>query len=143
MRLVAAFRDAARCQREAGAVQWRLCGLDRDGEGTLEVLLCGAANLQLPAQLPAAELYVRDEPDAPAWELRSGEGVLPLAAHAVQVHRDVAAALARALPPIIAPWKVRAGWVLLLNALCVPGVAVLLQRLRSAGGATDGAGGEE
>ena len=142
MRLVAAFRGEAQCHREGGAVQWRLRGLDRDGEGWLEVLLCGTTGLQLPAQLPAAELYVRDEPSTPAWELRSGEGVLPLTARAVQVHRGAAAAFARALPPAIAPWSVRAGWVLLLNALRVPGVARLLRRLRGAGG-TDGAGSVE
>ncbi len=142
MRLVAAFRDAAKCQRQGGAAQWRLSGLDRDGEGRLEVLLCGTVDLQLPAQLPAAELHVRDEPSAPAWELHSGERVIPLAARAVQVHRSAPAAFARALPPVPAPWSVRAGWVLLLNALRVPGMARLLQRLRGAGGA-DGAGGVE
>jgi hypothetical protein len=139
---VAAFRGEAKCQREGGVVQWRLIGRDRDGESRLEVLLCGAASLQLPAQLPAAELYVRDERTAPAWELRTGERVLPLSARAVQVHRSAAAGFARALPPVIAPWSVRAGWVLLLNALRVPGVARALQWLRGAGGA-DGAGGAE
>jgi hypothetical protein len=139
---VAAFRDSAQCQREGGAVQWRLSGLDRDGGGALEVLLCGTSSLQLPAQLPGAELYVRDEPTMPAWELRSGKRVLPVAARAVQVHRGAAAAFERALPPIIAPWSVRAGWVLLLNALRVPGMARLLQRLRGTGGA-NGAGGLE
>jgi hypothetical protein len=123
-------------------VQWQLSGPDRNGEGTLEVLLCGASGLQLPEQLPAAELYVRDEPTAPAWELRSGERVLPLAVRSVQVHRGAAAAFARALPPIIAPWSVRAGWVLLLDALRVPGMARLLQRLRGSGGG-NGSGGTQ
>jgi hypothetical protein len=122
-------------------VQWRLSGPDRDGEGTLEVLLCGASGLQLPEQLPAVELYVRDEPAAPAWELRSGERVLPLAVRTVQVHRGAAAAFARALPPVIAPWSVRAGWALLLNALRLPGTARLLQRLRGGGGRGRGGGG--
>jgi hypothetical protein len=87
-------------------------------------------------------LYVRDELTAAAWALRSGERVLPLSARAVQVHRGAAAGFARALPPVIAPWSVRAGWVLLLNALRVPGVARALQWLRGAGGAdsADGAG---
>jgi hypothetical protein len=118
----------------------RLSGPDRNGEGTLEVLLCGASGLQLPEQLPAAELYVRDEPAAPAWELRSGERVLPVAARSVQVHRGAAAAYAQALPPVIAPWSVRAGWVLLLNALRVPGTARLLQRLRGSGSSGSGGG---
>lgn len=148
MRLVAAFRGAARCHRESGAVQWRLSGRDRDGAARLEVLLCGTAGLQLPEQMPAAELYVDDEPGAPAWELRNGERVQPLVAWAVQVHRGAGAALARALPPAIAPWSARAGWVLLLNALRVPGMVWLLRRLRGTGGTggaggTDGAGGVE
>jgi hypothetical protein len=142
VRLVAAFRGEAQCHREDGAVQWRLSGLDRDGEGTLEVLLCGTGRLRLPAQLPGAELYVRDELSTPAWELRSGEGVRPLAARAVQVQRGAAAAFARALPPAIVPWRVRAGWALLLNALRVPGVARFLQRLRGPSD-TDGAGSVE
>jgi len=142
VRLVAAFRSAAQCDREGGAVQWRLSGLDRDSDGTLEVLLCETGSLQLPSQLPNAELYVRDEPTAPTWELRSGESVLPIAARAVQVHRSAPGAFARALPPLIAPWSVRAGWVLLLNSLRVPGMARLLQRLRGAG-TTDGTGGLE
>jgi hypothetical protein len=142
MRLVAAFRDGAKCHAESGAVQWRLSGADRDGDGGLEIMLCGTAGLQLPAQLPAAKLYVRGEPAAPAWELRSGQTALPLNARAVQVHRGVSAAFARALPPVIAPWSVRAGWVLLLNALRVPGVMRLLQALRGAS-AADGAGSVE
>jgi hypothetical protein len=41
---------------------------------------------------------------------------------------------------MIAPWSVRAGWVLLLNALRVPGTALLLQRLRGSSGG-NGSGG--
>ena len=129
-RLVAAFRGEAQCRRESGAVRWRLSGLDRDGDGTLEVLLSGAAGPELPARLTAAELYVRGEPDSPAWELRSGGTALVLAARAVQVHRGAAASFARALPRVVTPWTVRAGWALLLNALRVPGMVRLLQRLR-------------
>jgi hypothetical protein len=58
------------------------------------------------------------------------------------VHRGVPTAFARALPPVVAPWGARAGWVLLLNVLRVPGMARLLQQLRGAGGA-DGAGSVE
>ena len=141
-KLVAAFRGEAQCGREAGAVQWRLSGADRDGEGKLEVLLCGVAGPELPSRLSEAELYVQGEPGDQAWELRSGGGVLAFKARAVQVHRGAAAAFARALPRVTAPWSVRAGWVLLLDALRVPGMVRLLQKLRGAGSA-DGAGGVE
>ena len=132
-RLVAAFRGEARCRRESGAVSWRVSGVDRDGGEALDVLLVGAAAAPLPAQLTDAELRVRGEPDDPVWELRSAAGAQALAARAVQVHRGAAAAFERALPRTVAPWSVRAGWVVLLDALRVPGVARLLQRLRGGG----------
>jgi hypothetical protein len=129
-RLVAAFRGEVQCQRETGAVQWRLTGADRDGGGTLEVMLCGVAGPELPTRLADAELYVRGGPENPSWELRGGGAALVFSARAVQVHRDASSAFTRALPPILAPWTVRAGWVLLLDALRVPGVMRLLQKLR-------------
>ena len=135
-RLVAAFRGSAQCRREAGAVQWRLSGLDRDSGDTLEVLLSGAAALQLPGELAGAELHVRDERTAAAWELRSNAQSLPLAVRAVQVHRETAALFGRALPRTVAPWIVRAGWVLLLNVLRVPGMGQLLKKLRDRGNAS-------
>lgn len=141
-RLVAAFSGETQCAREAGAVQWHLTGADRDGEGKLEVLLCGVVGPELPARLPEAELYAHGEPDAVTWELRGGATVLVFAARAVQVHRGAEAAFARALRRVIAPWSVRAGWVLLLDALRVPGMARLLRKLRGAG-SVDGAGGVE
>ena len=135
-RLVAAFRGNAQCQREAGAVQWRVSGLDRDGGERLEVLLSGAAGLQLPRELAGAELHVRDELTAAAWELRSSGQSLPLAVRAVQVHRGATTLFEHALPRTVAPWSVRAGWVLLLNALRVPGMGRLLNKLRDRGNAS-------
>ena len=130
-RLVAAFRGHARCRRESGAVQWSLIGLDRDDGAPLEVLLSGAAALQLPAELAAAELHVRDEAGNASWELRSAGRVIPTGARSAQVHRGAAVAWARALPGYRASWAVRSGWLLLLNLLRVPGMAQLLRRLRA------------
>ena len=107
-RLVAAFRGHARCRRESGAVQWSLVGIDRDDGAPLEVLLSGAAALQLPAELAAAELHVSDEAGNARWELRSAGRVIPVGARAVQVHRGAAAACASALPGFRASWTVRA-----------------------------------
>lgn len=142
-RLVAAFRVDARSASEAGALRWRLSGVDRDGavgDGAiaLDVLLNGARDLQLPERLPACELHVSDEFDQPMWELRSAGNVRRFAARSVQVHRGASAAFARALPTVTAPWSVRAGWALLLDALRVPGVASLLRRLRGGKAAGDG-----
>ena len=134
-RLIAAFRGSVRCRRGTGAVHWCLEGLDRDSGVALEVLLSGAAALQLPAQLAAVELYARDEALSPVWELRSAGQVLPLPVRALQVHRRADAAFAAALPGAAVPWRTRAGWILLLNLLRVPGVARLLQALRARGGA--------
>ena len=129
-RLVAAFHGSAQCRHETGAVQWCLKGFDRDSGLPLEVLLSGAAALQLPAQLVAAELYVRDESTTACWELRANGGVFPLAVRAAQVHRSAATAFAGSLPQITVPRGVRAGWWLLLNLLRVPGMARLLRYLR-------------
>lgn len=129
-RLVAAFRGPCQCRRESGAVQWCIAGEDEDGGAQLEVLLSGAGGLSLPAELDGAELHVRDECSAPAWELRAAGVVYPLAVRAVQVHRSAAAAFAEALPRITAPWTTRAAWWLLLNLLRVPGTASLLRRVQ-------------
>jgi hypothetical protein len=128
-RQIAAFRGAARCLREDGAVQWCIKGTDRDSGVPLEVLLSGAAGVQLPAQLADAELHVRDELAHTTWELHAGGTVIPLAIRAAQVHRGAAAAFASALPRTSSPWSTRAGWWLLLNLLRVPGMTRLLRRL--------------
>ena len=129
-RRVAAFRGEVYCRRETGAIQWCVSGIERDSDAELEVLLSGAAQLQLPPRLDAAELYVRDEPGQSAWELRSGSRSIPLPVRALQVHRRVAARFAGALPRRTAPWHVRTGWALLLNVARVPGIARLLRQLR-------------
>ena len=135
-RLVAAFNGEVRCVRESGAVQWRLSGADRDGAGALDVMLCGVSDLQLPDLLPASELHVSGEPGQPIWELRGNGNVRVLGARSVQVHRSAGAPFARALPAVTAPWTVRAGWALLLNALRVPGLASLLRKFRDGSRAT-------
>jgi hypothetical protein len=130
-RLVAAFRGNAQCRRESGAVQWCIKGFDRDSGAELEVLLSGAAGLQLPSELVAAELHVHDESTSESWELFANGTAYPLAVRAVQVHRGADAAFAGALPRISAPWTTRAGWWLLLCLLRLPGMAHLLRRLRA------------
>jgi hypothetical protein len=129
-RLVAAFRGNAQCRPERGAIQWCVSGLDRDSGAGLEVLLSGAAGVQLPAELAGAELHVRDESESPEWELRAEGKVYPLKVRSVQVHRGTAAAFAGALPRIAAPWPTRVGWWLLLKLLRLPGMARLLRRFR-------------
>jgi len=135
-RLVAAFRGHAQCRREAGAVQWSLRGIDREGGMPLEVLVSGAPGLQLPEQLASAELHELHELAADGtarYELRSAGRAIPIDARAVQVHRDVGDAFAGVLPRFGVSWRVRLGWLLLLNLLRVPGAARLLGRLRARG----------
>ena len=50
---------------------------------------------------------------------------------ALPVQHDVSKAFFAAVPPAPVRWGPRIGWALLLNLLRVPGVAALLQRLRS------------
>jgi len=130
-RPVAAFGGMVQCRRESGAVQWCLAGRDRDSGAAQEVLLSGAADLELPARLADAEIHAVVEASGPAWELRGGGRVQPLAVRSIQVHRRAEAAFAAALPRIVAPWRVRAGWVLLLQLLRIPGLARLAQKLRN------------
>jgi hypothetical protein len=130
-RLVAAFGGEADCRRESGAVQWRITGSERATGTPLEVLLSGAAQLQLPGRLRDAELHWDDDSVPPGWQLRGAGFALPLAVRAVQVHRLPEAPYRRALPPIAVPLGMRAGWFLLLNFLRVPGMGRLLRRLRS------------
>jgi hypothetical protein len=130
-RCVAAFGGEADCRREAGAVHWRIAGSERDGGAPLEVLLSGAAHLQLPGRVRDAEFYRDDESQPPSWELRSARLTMPLAVRAIQVHRRTDAAFRRALPPFAVPWPARVGWFLLLNLLRLPGMARFLGRLRS------------
>jgi hypothetical protein len=129
-RLVAAFRGNAQCRPETGGIQWCVSGLDRDSGTVLEVLLSGAAGMQLPGELAGAELRVREESANESWEFRANGRVYPLVVRSVQVHRGAAAAFAAALPRIEAPWTTRAGWWLLLKLLRLPGMARLLRRLR-------------
>ena len=129
-RLAAAFRGSAQCRAETGAIQWSIRGRDRDSGDVLEILLSGAAGLDLPPDLPGAELHVRDEAANPSWELRAAGKVFALPVRSVQVHRGAAAAFAAALPRLSAPWSTRAGWSVLLTLLRVPGVAYLLRRIR-------------
>jgi hypothetical protein len=129
-RCVAAFGGEADCRREAGPVHWRITGSEREGGAPLEVLLSGAAQLQLPGRLRDAEVYLDDGSAPPRWELRSAGFALPLAVRAVQVHRRADVPFRRALPPLAVPWSTRAGWFLLLTLLRAPGMARLLRRLR-------------
>ncbi len=129
-RLVAAFRGHAQSRCETGAIQWCVSGLDRDTGTALEVLLSGAAGMQLPAELTGAELHVRDEAANEGWEFRANGVVYPLVVRSVQVHRGAAAEFADALPRITAPWTTRAGWWLLLKLLRLPGIALVLRRVK-------------
>jgi len=129
-RRAAAFQGTVRCRREPGAVQWCLAGTDREGGAGLEVLLSGAAGLQLPPQLHDAELYAGSGPDGGGWELRSAQGSWPLPVRAIQVHRRAEAAFESALPRILIPWRVRTGWAVLLRLLRIPGVVRLVHRFQ-------------
>ena len=133
-RIIAAFRDGAQCHREAGAVQWSISGVDKDCAMPLEILLSGAASIELPARFGSAELHVRDELGTPVYELHGDGRVYALQVRAVQVHRDAAAAFARVLPDVRISLGARLGWWLLLNALRVPGVSGLLRRFRGPSG---------
>ena len=123
------LRSGARCERIAGNAMWRVAGVERDG-GPVEILFVQAA-LQLPARLDAVKLREQRTAAAPAWTLHSTGPSPALTLRRVHIHRDVSGAFMGALTLPTASGRARAGWYLLLNLLRVPGMARLLEKIRS------------
>ena len=133
------FQGLVRAERRAGGALLALHGIERGSGLPLSVSFSGVHSLELPAVL--RDVAIRQaastgvEP-ARRWHLHSATGDTPacdaaIEARAIHVQRDVSAAFAAAVPPSRASVTSRAGWMLLLNLVRVPGALRLLQRLRS------------
>jgi hypothetical protein len=125
------FEGPVRWQAGSGAVNLILRGLWR-GEPT-EVLFGGADLNAVAPGLPAAAVLseVRvTELDAGlagrCFRIETAQVQLELRARSVQVHREVGDRLFAAVPPPRVPLSIRAGWVVLLSALRLPGLRRLL-----------------
>jgi hypothetical protein len=122
------FEAEVRCQGGNGAINLWLQGQVRvDGRiSDMNVFFSGAT-----AALPQSMHDVRISELATAqmprrYRIESREVNVELQARSMQTHRAAAAALFAAVPPARVPWRLRAGWALLLALLRLPGVGSLI-----------------
>ena len=129
-----AFQGAVRADRRADGAWLVLHGIERGSGLPLSVSFSGLQSSVLPTDLRdlAVEACTPD-PGASLrrWQLHSLAGDTLIEARAIHIQRDVSAAFAAAVPPCRASAASRAGWMVLLNLVRVPGVLRALQRLRS------------
>jgi hypothetical protein len=130
-----AFQGAVRADRRANGALLVLHGIERGSGLPLSVSFSGLQSSGLPADLRDLAVTETGTPGPSAslrrWQLHSLTGDTLIEARAIHVQRDVSAAFAAAVPPCRASAASRAGWIVLLNLVRVPGVVRVLQRLRS------------
>jgi hypothetical protein len=98
----------------------------------MNVFFSGATAL-LPQSLHDVRITELAAPSMPGrYRIESREVNVELQARSMQTHRAAAAPLFAAVPPARVPWRLRAGWVLLLAVLRLPGVGSLILRRRGA-----------
>jgi hypothetical protein len=139
VRELIALAGTVQCEQPAGAVNLVLRGQadvvpgatpDASG-GLTEVLFSDATEVTLPAGLHDVRVSELPGTDvARHFRLQGPQLALELKARSVQLHRDVAAAFYRAVPPPRVPLRLRLGWSLLLEALRLPGAAAVIRKLR-------------
>ena len=112
----------------SGGRQLHIAGIERGAPQALQVTIGGCESPELPMQLD--DLVIRSA--APGhWQLSSGAQSFEVSGRALHVQRPAGAAFYQAVPGAPLTPSARAGWALLLNVLRLPGMARLLQILRS------------
>lgn len=125
---IATFRGPVSCTRIPGVAGFALAGLtaERPGEPTT-LTFPAPAPADLPASLDDALI---ERLAAGEYRISGPAGAWRIAAPVVEVHREVAAAFYRAIPPRRAPWLRRALYRTMI-ALAASGAGLaLLRRLR-------------
>jgi hypothetical protein len=119
---LATFRGGVRCRR--GMRTLALSGMTAQSPGEETTLTFSAA---APCDCPEAlEDAVVERLEGAQYRIRSGERAWPIEAEAVHLHREIAAAFYRAIPPRPAPWSKRLFWAIVLAlAASRPGLAAL------------------
>lgn len=119
---VATFRDGVRCQRSNCTLTLRGMTVESPGEET--TLIFSAAS---PSDCPETlEEAVVERLEGAQYRIRSGTRAWPIEAEAVHLHREIAGAFYRAIPPRPAPLSKRLFWRLVLAlAASRPGLAAL------------------
>jgi len=123
-----AFTGAVSCERAAGVAGFTLRGHTAERPGEPAALSFAAA---APADLPATLLAPRVECAAPGdYLIAAGERSWRIAARGVELHREVAPAFYRALPPRPVPLGKRLFWRVVLALAASRAGLALLRRLR-------------
>jgi hypothetical protein len=130
------FDGGVKCSSCSGAVNLRLHGRSRragiaPSVCETDVLFAGADTQDLPGTLHDVRVTeLNSSIGLQRFRIESVERGLELQARGIQVHRDAGESMFKAVPPQAVPWRVRAGWSLLLSLLGVPGVGALILRNR-------------
>jgi hypothetical protein len=112
----------------SGGRQLHIAGIERGAAQALRVTIGGCESLELPMQLD--DLLISSATPG-HWQLLSGAQSFEVSGRALHVQRPAGAAFYQAVPGAPLTLRARAGWALLLNLLRLPGMARLLQILRS------------
>jgi hypothetical protein len=126
--LVATFRGRVSCRRAADPFGLTLAGVtaERPGEPTT-LAFSAAAPPDLPESLDDALV---ERLAGGTYRITSASGAWQIAAPAVHLHRDVAAAFYRAVPPRPAPWRKRVIFRVALGLAATRTGLALLRALR-------------
>jgi hypothetical protein len=121
---LATFCGTVRCERSAqpGALTLRGMTSESRGEET-SLTLSAASAVECPDTLEDA---IVDHLEGNQYRIRCGKGEWLVEAAAVHLHREIAEAFYRAIPPRPAPWRKRLFWrVVLALAASRAGLAAL------------------
>lgn len=131
----ARFQGPVQADRRAGGALLVLQGIEHGSGLPLSVSFSGRESAPISSALTDVVVTEADEATPGAtvrrWLLHSAAGEMLVQARAIHVQRDVSARFAAAVPACRASIASRAGWIVMLNLVRVPGVLRLMQRLRS------------
>lgn len=125
---MATFEGEVTCQGGNGAINLTLRGQTGPAghSSDLQVLFCGAT-VSLPQTMRDVRVAELDGLSTPRrYRIESHDMSIELHARSMQAHRGAAAQLFGAVPAARVPWRIRAGWTLLLSLLRLPGVGPLI-----------------
>ena len=120
---LARFRGTVRCERSA-ARALTMSGMTAEGRGEeTSLIFSEPAPIECPDTLEDA---VVENLGAGRYRIHCGSGEWFVEADAAHLHREIAAAFYRTIPPRPAPWRKRLFWrVVLALAASRPGLAAL------------------
>ena len=121
---VATFRGVVRCERASAVPGLTLRGATaEEAEEPAALAFSGFAPAGLPDHLEDATV---EQIDATQYRIADRSGSWIIRASALHLHREIAEAFYRAIPPRRAPWTKRVFWrAVLVLAASRPGLALL------------------